>query len=1139
MANRLKHPLGGLLFSQFTGAFNDNAWKLLVPFLAIGALEAKLGGTVPEHRSQQLTTLAFVVFTLPLMLFSLPSALLADRLSKRTIILAMKTTEVALMATGAIVLAYDPVGWSLPLVVLALMGVQSALFSPAKYGILPELLPHERLSAGNAAIELWTFLAIIAGYGAGGALLDAARPNTWIAGLVLTITAVFGLVAATFIPKVPPAREKGATANAIRDGWRAIRSERALWLTMWGLTAYWFIASLLGQDILVYCKSDLGLSDTKSSLPLALFGVGVGIGSVLAARLSAGKVEYGLIPLGAVLLGFFTLLLGWIGPGFVGTLVLMAALGVASGLIVVPLHALLQWMSPKDRRGAVIAVSNVFLFGGILCGTLGAGAMGTLRVPARTIMVAAAFATVAGTVWTLYLLPAAFLRMVLIILKNTFYRVRVNGIENVPEEGGALLVPNHVTFIDGAFLITSLDRPVRFIVEASYFHRACLRPFMKALGAIPISATGGPRVILKALRDAGEYLDQGELVCIFAEGQISRTGMLLPFRRGLERIVKGRDCPVIPVHLDRLWGSIFSREGGRFVSKVPRRLPYPVTISYGAPMPTETPVNEVRCAIQELGESVWHLRRRDMFPLHHWLIRSARRGPLHFAFADLTRPRVSRIGALTGAVALARALRRSWQGQDAVGVMLPPSVGGALINIAAAASGRASVNLNYTAGAASVTSAARQAGLKTVVTSKVFLQKAEVELPEGVEPLWLEEIAGEIGAGARIWAFLIACFAPTRLLEKACGAGRRPALDDIATIIFSSGTTGEPKGVPLTHYNIGSNIEGCNQILHVGQRDRMLGILPQFHSFGYLSLWFAASNRMGVVFHPNPLDAAVGELTQRYSATMLVATPTFLQVYMRRCTPAQFGSLRIVIAGAEKLSERLLLAFEETFGVRPIEGYGTTECSPVIAASTLDFRAPGYFQPGARRGYVGQPLPGVAVRVVDLDTGEMVPNGETGMVLVRGPNVMEGYLGREDLTAEVIKDGWYVTGDIGLQDDDGFLKITDRLSRFSKIGGEMVPHGRVEEALQEAAGRSEQVFAVTAVPDEKKGERLAVLHTLAEDALPEILVKVTAGGLPNLFVPRQDQFVRVDKLPLLGTGKLNLREVKRVAEERLGAPREK
>jgi acyl-[acyl-carrier-protein]-phospholipid O-acyltransferase/long-chain-fatty-acid--[acyl-carrier-protein] ligase len=289
-----------------------------------------------------------------------------------------------------------------------------------------------------------------------------------------------------------------------------------------------------------------------------------------------------------------------------------------------------------------------------------------------------------------------------------------------------------------------------------------------------------------------------------------------------------------------------------------------------------------------------------------------------------------------------------------------------------------------------------------------------------------------------------------------------------------------------------------------------------------------------LVFHPTPLDAAaIGELCARYRLTFLVTTPTFLQLYQRRCTPEQFSSLRVVLTGAEKLPLRLYQSFEDRFGIKPIEGYGVTECAPVIAVNAPDFRAAGFFQPASRRGTVGQPLPGVSVRTVDPDTFSPTQPGVPGLLLVKGPNVMIGYLGREDLTAAAIRDDWYITGDMATIDEDGFVTITDRLSRFSKIGGEMVPHGLVEEALQRAGGFDTQVFAVAGVPDQRRGEQLAVLHTIDEAAIPDILAKVSAEGLPNLFVPSRGHFVKVDALPVLGTGKLDLRRVKQTAMERL------
>ena len=361
-----------------------------------------------------------------------------------------------------------------------------------------------------------------------------------------------------------------------------------------------------------------------------------------------------------------------------------------------------------------------------------------------------------------------------------------------------------------------------------------------------------------------------------------------------------------------------------------------------------------------------------------------------------------------------------------------------------------------------------------------------------------------------------------------------PSLDELATVIFSSGSTGDPKGVMLTHYNIGSNVEQLDQVFGFTRRDRLLGVLPFFHSFGFTgTLCAPAALGMGVVFYPNPLDAkSIGPLVSRYEITFLLATPTFLQLYLRGCSPEDFGSLRVVMTGAEKLPDRLAAAFEEEFGIRPLEGYGCTECAPAVAVNTYDFRSAGFRQVGAKRGKIGHPMPGVSVRIVDPESFAPLGIGQPGLLLVRGPNIMQGYLGQPEKTAEVLRDGWYVTGDIAASDEDGFLQITDRLSRFSKIGGEMVPHIKVEEKLHELAGMTEQTFVVTGVPDEKKGERLVALHKLADRQLQRCLEKLAQCDLPNLWKPRPDHFHHVDTLPFLGTGKLDLRKVREIAMQR-------
>lgn len=1120
-----RHPLAGLLISQAIGAFNDNAWKQIVVLV----ISAAAGAAAAQGKA----AFAQVVLLIPLILFNVPGGVLADRMSKRTVIIGMKCFEVVLMVLGTAGLFLFPDKDGPGLAILGLLGVQAALFSPSKYGILPEILPHEKLSSGNGLMELWANLAIIGGTVAGGVIVYLAGERTWLGGVLLTLLSLAGLAASLAIPQVPIARAEGGLVDSLKIGWSAIRGDRILRLALCGQFFVWSIASLVPAAVLSYGLKTLGLAEWKTGLPLAATGIGIGIGSVAAGRISASKVEYGLLPLGAIGLTLSTLAFALIGPGFVGTILQMALIGIFSGLLFVPLNALIQWRSPEDRRGAVIALGNMLVNVGMLAGSIVALLLAGAGFSARGTFLGASACLAVGTAWALWLVPDAFLRFILIMMAGTLYRLRVLGRGHVPTEGPALLTPNHVSFADGLFLIAAIDRPIRFVVYAEYFRRPLIGRFLRCMGAIPIASNRGPRMILEAFREAGRALDRGELVCIFPEGQLTRTGMTLPFQRGFERIVKGRTVPIIPVHLDRATASIFSPIQYR---RLPERIPLPVTVSFGAPLPADTPASEIRRVIGDLDQEAWEYRKEDRRPLHHAFIRQARRHPLRMAIVDGQTPELSFISMLARVVALARALRPRWEGQESVGVMLPSCVAGAVVNMAAALSGRVVVNLNFTAGQATITSAAKQSKLRTVVSSRAFLAKAKLELPEDLAIIWLEDIGATIGTVDRFVALALAILAPVRVLEKLAGAERRISVDDPVAIIFSSGSEGEPKGVILSHFNIDSNIEAIAQVFHIFPTDRILHILPLFHSFGYMLLWLGACQGMGLVCHPNPLESGtVGGLAERYSATVLFGTPTFLQLYARRCAPAQFGSIRLVIAGAERLTEAVSRSFEDHFGIRPLEGYGLTECSPVVAVNAPDFRAPGYFQPGSRRGFVGHPLPGISVRVTDPDSGAILPAETEGMVLVKGPNVMKGYLGRDDLTSAAIRDGWYVTGDLGIVDEDGFLKITGRLSRFSKIGGEMVPHGRVEEALNNAIGAQEPVFAVTAVPDGRGGERLAVLHVAGEDRVDKALAKVRANGLPNLFLPRRDHFVKVDALPFLGSGKLDLRALKKIASDALGA----
>ena len=411
-----------------------------------------------------------------------------------------------------------------------------------------------------------------------------------------------------------------------------------------------------------------------------------------------------------------------------------------------------------------------------------------------------------------------------------------------------------------------------------------------------------------------------------------------------------------------------------------------------------------------------------------------------------------------------------------VGILVPPSAGGVLANAAVTLARAISVNLNYSVSSRTLNECIAQAEIRHVLTSRRVVERFDLKM--NAELVFLEDFKDQVRLSDKLIAAAAAYVLPVSLLERHLDL-RQVKKDDVMTVIFTSGSTGEPKGVMLTHENVGSNVKAIDQVVQLRSDDTILGILPFFHSFGYtVTLWSVLGLDVRGAYHFSPLDAhQVGKLCRRHRCTLLLSTPTFLRSYIRRCDREDFASLEVIVTGAERLPPAVATAFEQQFGMRPVEGYGTTELSPLVSVNVPVSRSRG----GAdcREGTVGRPVPDVTAKVVDPDTMRELPIGESGMLLIQGPNVMKGYLKQPQKTAEVIRDGWYITGDIARIDDDGFIKITGRQSRFSKIGGEMVPHIRIEEEINQILGgddHDEIKAVVTAVVDARKGERLVVLH---------------------------------------------------------------
>src|ERR671918_261564 len=1067
-------------WTQFLGAFNDNFYKMVVSLVAYNAVVGTSHGYYVEM-------IAFL-FILPSALFSGYAGHLADVYSKRSVLIAVKIFEICVMGLATVAF-WRPVAEPM-LIIVFLMGLHAAFFSPAKYGILPEMLPESALSRGNGLLEMSTFVAIILGTALSGPLYAAWNDHLPSFGIVLISIAVLGTLTSLGIYRVPPS---GATKpfklnpfGEIVDGVKKLNRDKPLRLTVIGISYFWFLGALVQIDMLFFGKELLLLDDAHVTLLGTYLAIGIGIGSLAAGRLSGDHVELGLVPLGSIAMGICLVLVSLLGSSYAWTSVALMLVGLSGGLFAVPLNALLQQRSGKNEKGQLIATNNFFNTLGI---ALAAGVhwllKGFVDLPPDRIVLLTGLLTLASTVVVLYLLPDYFVRFVLWLLTHTLYRIRIVGEENIPVRGPALLVSNHVSFVDALLIGATMQRFIRFMLHRDYYDIRWLNWFFRLMRSIPVSATNR-RDIVQSLKRAREELEKGEVVCVFAEGAISRVGHILPFKRGFEKIVDGLDVPIIPVHLDQVWGSIFSFQDGRFFWKWPKRFAYPVTVSFGPPLPCDADARQVRRAVLELESNAFYQRRSAQELLHGQFIRTAKRHWSSFCMADTTGTELSFGKALMGSLLFSRWLRKRCAQESLVGVMLPPSVGGALVNVAILLAGKVPVNLNFTAGAETLTAAIRQCGIGTILTSRLFLSKAQIE--ERSQMVFVEEIRRTFSASDKLLAALTAFVIPVRYLERRYTKNQKSS--NLATVIFSSGSTGTPKGVMLSHQNIISNIEGVRQVIPLTPNDRIMGVLPLFHSFGFsISLWLPLIAGFAAVYHPNPMDAkTIGETVEKYRATLLISTPTFYAGYVRRCSREQFATLRYAIAGAEKLREQIAQSFKDKYGLDLLEGYGCTELSPVVSVNLPDVIHAVEKQIGNKPGTVGHPIPAVSVKIIDPDTEQPLAS-----------------------------------------DQEGFIRITDRLSRFSKIGGEMVPHVKIEEAINQILGESAAV--ITALPDQQKGEQLVGLYARNGISPGELWNKLNETDLPKLWIPKKGNLFRIESIPLLGSGKVDLKTVQKIAAE--------
>ena len=1123
-----------LFVTQFLGALNDNLFKTaLVTLITYGDPHSSTGTRV-------IVALSTALFILPYFLFSATAGQLADKFEKSGLIRYVKLWEIGVMALAAVGFYLDNTAYQLA--VLFFLGVQATFFGPVKYGILPDHLATDELVGGNALIEAGTFLAILIGTIAGVHLIGLSRGPTVVAAVLLGL-ALAGWVASLFIPRavraMPDLRINTNVITETRAIIRHANARRDIRLSIMGISWFWAVGAVYLTQLPTYAKETLGADPDVLNLFLTLFSVGIGAGSVLCARLLRGEVSARLAPLGALGMALFTFDLygtsSRVAGGGEGLVDLWAflshgenwrlvgdlfAIAVCGGLFIVPLYAILQARSDESHRSRVVAANNILNALYIVIAGVVSAIMLAAHLTVPQIFLVVAVVNLAAAVVAMRLLPGALLKSLLAALFRLVYRVEVRGIEHVAAAGErVVIVANHLSFIDGALLATFLPGRPAFAVAANRAAAWWVKPFLNLVDAVPIDPLKplATKTLIRAV-------EQGRPCVIFPEGRLTVTGALMKIYEGPAMIADKAKAMILPVRLDGLQFTRFSRLKGKL-----RLRWFPkVTVTIQEPKSIElSPDIKGRRRRREIGLRLYDIMSSMMFETAETgktlfqAVLDARHihGGDRAILEDIERKPMSYDRLLTGALVIGRRLAAITAPLEKVGVLLPNANVTAATLLALHAFRRVPAMLNYSTGAQNMGIACAIAEVRVIVTSRRFVERAKLEpalatLEAGRRVVYLEDLRAAVGLLERLRGLVGARFARTI-------HGRlRPSPDDPAVVLFTSGSEGTPKGVVLSHRNILANCQQLAARVDFSPSDIVFNALPVFHSFGLTGgTILPLVSGVKIFFYPSPLHyRIVPELAYDTNATILFGTDTFLAGYARAGNPYDFYSVRYVFAGAERVREETRRAWTERFGLRILEGYGATETAPALATNT-----PMHFKPGT----VGRLLPGIEARLQAVDGIE-----DGGRLMVAGPNVMLGYL-REGAPGvlEPPPDGWYDTGDIVAIDPEGFVTIKGRAKRFAKIAGEMVSLAAVE--AQATRLWPEFRHAALALPDPRKGEQIVLLTDNPAATAEPLLADARAHGIAEVLVPRS--VLPVPAIPVLGTGKTDYAESRKLAEELVAA----
>ena len=1101
-----------------------------------------------------LTALINAMILLPFIFLFSPAAFINDKFSRTKVIRLSALAAVGISAL--ICLCYTIGEFYMAFALTLLLAAQSAVYSPAKYSIIKSIVGTEQLGMANGIIQALTIIAILFSSFAFSFFFESHYiasndPNVvlqsvWGIGIALIAFSALEAYFAFKIPFFPQTAELSeekfsakqyASLHYLKENIRTLRQNKNIWLSVIGLSLFWGVSQVIVAAFPAHYKAIFHADNAiVIQAILAVSGLGLILGSYVAGKMSHLHIELGIVPVGAVGI-FISLFCLTLTDSNLFLTICSFAFGFFGGLFIVPLNATIQYFAPEAISGKIMAgnnfMQNVLMVAFLLLSIL----FVKLSLSTTNLLIFASLVCLVGSFYAMLQLPHLFTRLLLLPILKTGYRFHVNGLKNLPQSGGVLLLGNHISWIDWLVLQAASPRAIKFVMYRPIYNKWYLTWFLRIFKVIPIGG-GASKESIQTIRS---YLENGEVVALFPEGHISYNGQINEFQKGFEHVLEGlENITTVPFYLRGLWGSSFSRADSHYKILSKKRGKREVLVAFGKPINGFIDAVAMKQKVVELSFSAWEHFINEQAPLtHHWL-ESAKSDLFKECVADAQGTELNNVKFIAAVLSFAKVLKTKLRGQRHVGVLLPSSAAGAIVNMALFVLGKVPVNLNYTLSAESMQKALAKAQIDTVLSSAKFLDKLTAKgfdfnaiLADKL--LFAEDIAKGLNKTAKTHAFLTALFAPQWWIKLRYFAAVQ--LDDTATILFSSGSEGDPKGIELSHKNLLTNIKQVSELLNFRRDDVILNSLPIFHSFGLtVTTLLPLCEGVKMVSVADPTDGAtIGKMSAKHGVSILFGTSTFFRLYTRnkKLHPLMFQNVRIVIAGAEKLKTDVKDAFRLKFGLEIYEGYGTTETAPVAAVNVPNILEKDSLKEltFTKEGTVGLPLPGTIIKIVDPDTLNELKTGEDGLILIGGGQVMKGYLDDPEKTAEVIAelDGvrYYKTGDKGHIDQHGFVTIVDRYSRFAKIGGEMISLGAVEANLSQAIGE-DAVFVATAVNDDKKGESV-VLLVKSELTISEIQQRIKTLNIPPIMLP--SEIFLVDEIPLLGSGKIDFKRAKLLATE--------